>query len=44
VPGAILLGLLTFFLSIVPMGPPLVWVPASVWLYQTASPAGRCSC
>jgi predicted PurR-regulated permease PerM len=34
VPGAILLGLLTFFLSIVPMGPPLVWVPASVWLYQ----------
>lgn len=35
VPGAILLGLLTFFLSIVPMGPPLVWVPASVWLYQT---------
>jgi len=35
VPGAILLGLLTFFLSIVPMGPPLVWVPASVWLYQS---------
>ena len=29
VPGAILLGLLTFFLSIVPMGPPLVWVPAT---------------
>ena len=37
VPGAILLGLLTFFLSIVPMGPPLVWVPATVWLYQTGS-------
>ncbi len=35
VPGAILLGLLTFFLSIVPMGPPLVWVPATVWLYQS---------
>jgi predicted PurR-regulated permease PerM len=34
VPGAILLGLLTFFLSIVPMGPPMVWVPATVWLYQ----------
>jgi predicted PurR-regulated permease PerM len=34
VPGAILLGLLTFFMSIVPMGPPLVWVPAGVWLYQ----------
>ena len=35
VPGAIALGLLTFFMSIVPMGPPLVWVPASVWLYQS---------
>jgi predicted PurR-regulated permease PerM len=38
VPGAILLGLLTFFLSIVPMGPPIVWVPATVWLYQTGAP------
>jgi predicted PurR-regulated permease PerM len=38
VPGAILLGLLTFFLSIVPMGPPLVWVPATVWLYQSGTP------
>jgi predicted PurR-regulated permease PerM len=33
VPGAMLLGLLTFFLSILPMGPPLVWIPAAVWLY-----------
>lgn len=33
VPGALLLGLLTFFLSVVPMGPPLVWIPAAVWLY-----------
>ena len=33
IPGAMLLGLLTFFLSIIPMGPPLVWVPAAVWLY-----------
>src|SRR5262245_32475363 len=38
VPGAILLGLLTFFLSIVPMGPPLVWVPATVWLYYQGEP------
>ena len=38
VPGAILLGLLTFFLSIVPMGPPMVWVPATIWLYQTGAP------
>ncbi len=34
VPGATLLGLLTFFLSVVPMGPPLVWIPAVIWLYQ----------
>lgn len=33
VPGAMLLGLLTFFLSILPMGPPLVWLPAAAWLY-----------
>jgi predicted PurR-regulated permease PerM len=33
VPGAVLLGLLTFFVSIIPMGPPLVWVPAAIWLY-----------
>jgi predicted PurR-regulated permease PerM len=33
VPGAMLLGLLTFFLSIIPMGPPLVWIPAAIWLY-----------
>ena len=32
VPGAVFLGLLTFFLSLVPMGPPLVWVPVVVWL------------
>jgi predicted PurR-regulated permease PerM len=33
VPAAPLLGLLTFFLSIVPVGPPLVWVPATLWLF-----------
>jgi predicted PurR-regulated permease PerM len=37
VPGATLLGLLTFFLSVVPMGPPLVWLPAVIWLYQQDS-------
>jgi predicted PurR-regulated permease PerM len=30
--AAPLLGLLTFFLSPVPIGPPLVWVPAGLWL------------
>jgi predicted PurR-regulated permease PerM len=32
IPGALFLGLLTFFLSLIPMGPPLVWVPVVVWL------------
>jgi predicted PurR-regulated permease PerM len=34
VPGAGLLALLTFFLSVVPMGPPLVWGPAAFWLFH----------
>lgn len=33
VPGASFLGLLTFFLSFIPIGPPLVWGPAVYWLY-----------
>lgn len=33
--AAPLLGLLTFFLSPVPIGPPLVWIPAGLWLIQT---------
>jgi len=32
VPGAILLGFMTFGLSLIPMGPPLIWIPASIWL------------
>jgi predicted PurR-regulated permease PerM len=32
VPAAFFLGFLTFFLSFVPLGPPLVWLPAAVWL------------
>ncbi|NQD94993.1 AI-2E family transporter [Pseudomonas sp. CrR25] len=32
IPGALLLGILTFVLSLIPMGPPLVWVPATAWL------------
>jgi predicted PurR-regulated permease PerM len=34
VPGAAALALLTFFLSVVPMGPPLVWIPATLWLFH----------
>lgn len=35
VPGPILLGFLTFFLALIPVGPPLLWVPASLWLFHT---------
>ncbi len=38
VPGASLLGLATFFLSVVPVGPPLIWIPATVWLFVQGSP------
>jgi predicted PurR-regulated permease PerM len=34
VPGAGLLALLTFFLSVVPVGPPLVWLPSALWLFH----------
>jgi predicted PurR-regulated permease PerM len=33
VPGALVLGIFTFLLSLIPMGPPLVWVPAVAWLF-----------
>ncbi|HEX7074534.1 MAG TPA: AI-2E family transporter [Hyphomicrobiaceae bacterium] len=33
VPGALFLGLLSFFLTLVPMGLVLVWVPAVIWLF-----------
>lgn len=32
VPAALLLGALTFILSVVPVGPPLVWGGATIWL------------
>jgi predicted PurR-regulated permease PerM len=37
VPGAAFLGLLTFFLSVVPVGPPLIWLPAALWLFHQGS-------
>ena len=37
VPGAALLALLTFFLSILPVGPPLIWLPAALWLFHQGS-------
>ena len=38
VPAAALLGVATFFLSVVPVGPPLVWGPAAIWLYYQGQP------
>jgi predicted PurR-regulated permease PerM len=32
VPGVFLLGMATFFLSVVPAGPALLWAPAALWL------------
>jgi predicted PurR-regulated permease PerM len=37
IPGAGALTLLTFFLSVLPMGPPLVWLPAAFWLFHQGS-------
>jgi predicted PurR-regulated permease PerM len=34
VPMPLLLALATFFLSVVPVGPPLVWGGAAIWLYN----------
>lgn len=33
VPGALLLGVITAIVSLVPVGPPLVWGAAAVWLF-----------
>lgn len=33
VPGAQLLSGFTFMLSLIPMGPPLIWAPAAAWLF-----------
>ncbi len=34
VPLPLMLGLLTFALGLLPMGPPLVWIPACIWLFM----------
>jgi len=38
VPGAVMLASLVFILSIVPAGPPLIWVGATVWLVYQGQP------
>jgi len=34
VPSPFLLGLLTFLLALIPGGPPVVWLPAALWLFH----------
>jgi len=34
VPWAMLLGLLTFFFAFIPVGPPMIWIGAAVWLFS----------
>lgn len=40
VPGAILLGAITFFLSVLPVGAPLIWGGAAAWLYYAQGSIG----
>ena len=37
VPGALIFGFLTFFLAFIPMGPPFIWIPVTVWLFYKDS-------
>jgi predicted PurR-regulated permease PerM len=37
VPSPMLLALLTFFLSFIPFGPPIIWIGASIWLFAQGS-------
>ena len=38
VPGAVLLSVLTFFFAVIPLGPPLIWLPAAFWLFAQNRP------
>lgn len=38
VPGVLMLSFMVFVLSIVPVGPPLIWGPAAIWLYSNGDP------
>ncbi len=38
VPGVVLLSVLTFFFAVVPFGPPMIWLPASLWLFAQDKP------
>ena len=38
VPGVVLLSVLTFFFAVVPFGPPMIWLPSSLWLFAQDKP------
>ena len=38
VPAALLLGVATFMLSLIPVGPPLIWGGAAIWLFYQGDP------
>lgn len=38
VPGTVLLSVLTFFFAVIPFGPPMIWIPASLWLFAQDKP------
>jgi predicted PurR-regulated permease PerM len=38
VPGPLFLGLLTSVVSIIPGGPPVIWLPATLWLLHDQAP------
>jgi predicted PurR-regulated permease PerM len=39
VPGAVFLGVVTFFLAVIlPFGPPIVWIPSALWLFAQNQP------
>jgi len=38
VPGALMLGFLTFFFSLIPAGPPVIWISAAAWLFYNEQP------
>lgn len=39
VPGSLLLGFFTFFFALIPMGPPFIWIPVTIWLFFYKSTA-----
>jgi predicted PurR-regulated permease PerM len=37
VPGVLLLGFITFLMALTPIGAPLVWLPAALWLFYAGT-------